>query len=72
MVLRAGHRVAAGVEPELREPGQELLELLAAEEPEDEVRRLVLAPARHQSEDEAGQQRLVENRDGPVAFRHAP
>jgi hypothetical protein len=69
VVLRAGHRGRQAVEPELGEAGEKLLEVLAAEEMEDESRGLVLAPAGDQSEDEAGQQRLVQNRDRPVAFR---
>ncbi len=51
------------IEPELAEPGPELLEVLAAEQAEDELRRVVLAPAGDEGEDEAGQERLVEDGD---------
>ncbi len=67
MVLRAADRVGQAVEAELGEPGEELLEGLGPEAPEDECRGLFLAPSRDQAEDQAGQEGLVEDRDGPVA-----
>jgi hypothetical protein len=44
VVLRAGDGVRQPVEPELGEARPELLEMLAPEQPEDELRRLVQAP----------------------------
>src|SRR5262249_56915708 len=42
---------------------------LAPEEPEEELRRLILAPPGDEGEDQAGEQRLVEDGDGPVPRR---
>src|SRR6185503_2878548 len=60
VVLRARHRMRQAIEAQLGQAGQELLEMLAPEEPEYELRRHGLAPARDEGEDAAGEERLVE------------
>jgi len=59
------------VQPELGEAGAKLLEMLAPEQPEDELGGLVRAPARDQGEHQPGQERLVEDGDGAMAAGHA-
>ena len=69
MVLRARHRVGQTVQAELGQPGQELLEMLAPEMPEDELGGIGFAPARDQGEHEARHEPLIERREGAMRRR---
>ena len=64
VVLGARHRVGQPAQPELLEPGQELLEVLAAERPPHDLRRPRRSLAVDERQDDAGQVAVVELGDG--------
>jgi hypothetical protein len=67
VVLRTGHGVRQLRKPELDEAGQELLQMLAPEGAEDQLRRVGAAPPAHRGENEPGEEAMIEHFDSPIS-----
>ncbi len=67
MVLRAGDGVGQGIQAQLLQAGQELLQMLAAEMRKDEAPRVLGAQAADQCQDQPRHQGVVEPGYGLVA-----
>jgi hypothetical protein len=71
MILRGRYRRRQMVKTKFLQTWKEALLLLAAEDPEYELARILRSPSRHHNEDETGETGMIElgNASPPLPFR---